>query len=345
MLTDTDSGPAVNPVLANTGAMDASGAAGAAAAQPGMQAPPPQAAAPKPPPPEHTSILSNILHAVGDVLGGPQTRQQVDPQTGAVSNVQLTGRERAVRTAGMYLRAAGAGLAQHGPGAMGKAAAAGAEEEQSFEDKQKDTALAESKNIQSQVLQRATIAHQNNQQLLAQRQFELQGKEFQQRVNDSNRSFDLLAQQNGFQKPQVMVDGKDINGSPGNEEALMKYYTDPAAHKVPDGYSLMYVPTTDENGKVSHTIYQVPIDQMKKPIQVPADYFKQMTGLEPPSSGEVSTTMGGLIGLHSQFIESQLKQAEIKKDNAQTAEATANAKLTGMMTSAATAGAGLSGDA
>lgn len=309
--------------------MDAAGAA-ANAVQP--QQPPPQA--PPPETPHHNSVLSDILHAVGDVLGGPKTRQQVNPQTGAVESVPLTREQRIAGTAGMYLRAAGAGLAQHGPGAIGKAALAGSEEEQSFEQQQKENVLAESKNIQSQILQKAQIAHQNNQQLLAQREFELHGQEFQQRVNDSNRQFAVMAQESGFQKPQIMVDGKDINGTAGNEAALMKYYSDSAAHKVPDGYSLMYVPTTDENGKMTHTVYQVPIDQMKKPVQVSADYFKQMTGLEPPTKGEVTTTMGGLIGLHSQFIESQLKQAQIKtqgteqsKNVAEAGKANAETKL------------------
>lgn len=327
MQTATDQGPTQAPNAQPP--MSVQDAAGAAAQTVAPPTPPPQAAAPpaQAQPPHHNSVLSDILHAVGDVLGGPKTRQQVNPQTGAIENVPLTREQRIGSGIGMYLRAAGAGLAQHGPGAMGKAIMAGSEEEAQTEQRQRENTMAESRNVQGQLLQQATIAHQNNQQLLAQRQFELQGKEFQQRINDSNRQFDMLAQEHGFLRPQIMVDGKDINGAAGNEADMMKYFSDAAAHKQPDGYQLMYVPTTDENGKMSHTVYQVPIDQMKKPVQVSADYFKAMTGLEPPSKGEVTTTYGGLIGLHSQFIESQLKQAQITEAGAKTKEANAQANL------------------
>src|SRR5580704_13330478 len=48
----------------------------------------PAPALPAPAPPQRPpDFLSRVLHAVGDVLGGPRTAQRVNPTTGAIESV------------------------------------------------------------------------------------------------------------------------------------------------------------------------------------------------------------------------------------------------------------------
>lgn len=94
-------------------------------------------AAPPPSPPKRT-LLSDILHAVGDVLGGPKTTQQVNPQTGQIEPVPLSREGRIANTIGIYARGAAAGAAQQGPGAVGKAALAGVQAQQQFQQQQQE---------------------------------------------------------------------------------------------------------------------------------------------------------------------------------------------------------------
>jgi hypothetical protein len=95
------------------------------------------------------SLMSDILHAVGEVLGGPSTTTQVNPQTGAIEKVPLSRSERIANTSSMYLRAMAAGAGQHGPGHLGKAAAAGAQATQQFQQQQQENTLAQSQNVRS----------------------------------------------------------------------------------------------------------------------------------------------------------------------------------------------------
>lgn len=113
--------------------------------------------------PAHHSIMSDILHAIGSVLGGPSTVQTVNPQTGAIEDKPLSRAGRIANTAGIYLRGAAAGAAQHGPAAAGKAALAGAQEQQGFQQQQQENTLAQSKNVQEQLRNQAGIALLNQQ--------------------------------------------------------------------------------------------------------------------------------------------------------------------------------------
>src|SRR5579871_99128 len=84
----------------------------------------------QPPPHQtHTSFLSTLLHAVGDVFQGTPT-QSVDPQTGQVRTNQLTTGQKIGNVVGAALRGAAVGAAATGPGAVGKAALLGIQEEQ-----------------------------------------------------------------------------------------------------------------------------------------------------------------------------------------------------------------------
>ena len=95
--------------------------------------------------------MSDIFHAVGEVLGGPSTQKRVNPQTGVIEEVPLSRSGRIANTIGIYARGAAAGAAQHGPGAVGKAALAGSQEQQQTQQQQTENTLAESKNVQSQL--------------------------------------------------------------------------------------------------------------------------------------------------------------------------------------------------
>ena|ERR1017187_7701423 len=86
----------------------------------------------QPGPNEHRGILSDILHAVGDALGGPSTKQSVDPNTGEVTKTPVSTGQRIAGGIARGIVGAGAGMAQHGPGSVGRSVLAGAEAGQSL---------------------------------------------------------------------------------------------------------------------------------------------------------------------------------------------------------------------
>ncbi len=96
-------------------------------------------------------------------LGGPRTVQRVNPATGAIEEVPLTREGRIANTAGIYLRGAAAGAAQHGPGAVGKAALAGVQEQQQTQQQQQQNTLEDSRNVQLQLRGKASDALINQQ--------------------------------------------------------------------------------------------------------------------------------------------------------------------------------------
>lgn len=272
--------------------------------------------APTPPlqpgPQAHRGILSDILHAVGDALGGPKDRDVVDPATGNVNKVPLSRGERIAGGIARGILGAGAGMSQHGPGSIGRSMQAGAAAEANVEAGQREKTQQESQNVRQGIEQRATIAYHNNQMLMQQREADRMDTEVKAKIADSNRSFALLLQQNGGQQPPILMNGKDINGQPGNEADMMKFFSGADGHKAPDGYSYLYVPTTTEDGKMSHTVYQVPINTMKQPITLSGKDFKDQTGVEPPSP-TVSLTMENLIALRAKKTADDLQQTQEKR--------------------------------
>lgn len=247
-------------------------------------------------PPE--SGLHKLLSAAADLFS-PSTHQELDSNNKMVDVKNTTG-QRVQHGIGDALAIAGSALSGHNYGA----------------DLQKND-QAKTENLQNQqkindeaTLHKATIAYQNNQQLLAQREFDQKQGEVKAGYAKSAQEFALQAQQAGFQQVPIMVNGKDINGKAGNEADMMKYFSDAQAHKQPDGYSLMYVPTVDTDGKVSHTVYQVPVNQMNKPVTLTADQFQSVSGVPAPDNKPVTVPLSGMIALHSQHIESLTKQQQ-----------------------------------
>lgn len=277
---------------------------------------------PTPPPAPHSGILGNILHAVGDALGGPKSRQAVDPATGNIQNQPLSGRERAAGIIARTILGAGAGLGQHGPGAFGRSIVAGADISNRMLQQQRQNTMEESQNVRQGLMDRATIAYHNNQMLLEQRNQDRLDAEAKARIADSNRNFEMVAQQNGFQKPPIMLDGKDINGTSGNEADMMKYFSGAGSHQPPDGYTYLYVPSSDEKGNPTHTVYLAPVNTLNQPVTIDRAAFKQQTGLDAPGKGpDVTLPMKDLIGLRSKFVESNLQQAQTKHAEQETKSA------------------------
>ena len=101
------------------------------------------------PPPEKPSVLSTILHAVGDALGGPKTGEQGQPISTAA---------RTLHGVGTIIQGVAAGAAQHGPGSVGASALAGAQVQQRQAQQEKDNTLANRKQTQEELMNQATTA-------------------------------------------------------------------------------------------------------------------------------------------------------------------------------------------
>lgn len=138
------------------------GGSGAAPPQPPVTA---VATAPQPAPqPPQRSGLSAILAAVGNALGGGATRGQVNPQTGAIEQVNRSTGSKIGSAISTLARGAAAGAAQHGPGATGRAALAGVQAQDEFQQQQEQKLKGESENVrqtqaagQQQLLTQASL--------------------------------------------------------------------------------------------------------------------------------------------------------------------------------------------
>jgi hypothetical protein len=100
-------------------------------------------------PPQKPSVLSTILHAVGDALGGPKTGDQGQPISTAA---------RTLHGVGTIIQGAAAGAAQHGPGSVGASALAGAQVQQRQAQQEKDNTLANRKQTQEELISQAQTA-------------------------------------------------------------------------------------------------------------------------------------------------------------------------------------------
>jgi hypothetical protein len=263
----------------------------------------------QPGPAAHRGILSDILHAVGDALGGPKTQQTVDPATGNIVEKPTSTAQRISQGIARGIVGAGAGIAEHGPGALGRSVVAGANSANQANQQQKENTLKQSENVRQGLEQKATIAYHNNQMLLQQREADRMDTEMRSKIADSNRQFGILAQENGFQKPPIIMGGKDINGQPGNEADMMKYFSDPQNHKAPDGYAYMYVPTTTEDGKAAHEVWLAPINAMKQPVTLTAQQLKDQTGIDSPGAN-ATVLMQDLIALRAKKTADDLQTAQ-----------------------------------
>jgi hypothetical protein len=215
-----------------------------------------------------TSFLSQILHAVGDVLGGPKTAQTVDAN-GNIVNTPLTTGQRARNAIGTAIVGGAAGLSQRGPGAVGRAALAGV---QATQEQQQQN--------HKDLMDSASVAMRNNQWLLQQREFDLRSQEFQRQLIDSDNAIEEHMADVGATKVPIMgADGQDHNGT-AHENELMQWRMN---NKPAPGTS--YVPTAslDAKGNRVYTIYSVPHDSLKD-VRAYSPEESAAMGLPPQTS-------------------------------------------------------------
>lgn len=283
-------------------------------------------APPAPPvaPPQHRSLMADILHAIGEVLGGPSTTRQVNPQTGQIEDVPLSRAGRIANTASIYLRGAAAGAAQHGPAAIGKAALAGVQEQQGVQQQETQNLQDQSKLVSQQLMNRFQIANANNQSLLAWRRYGLESEEEQARIDDADRAFDLQMQQAGAVPVPMLVNGKDVNGG-SDENSIMQWVTQNP--RAPQGFDYVATRSVGADGKQTYTVYQMPHDSLNDMIDVPTADAKAL-GIPVQTKGAtVSLRMRDLMGFRGQYLKQLNDQATLAKTVADTQEAQAGAKL------------------
>lgn len=127
-----------------------------------VQQPQPQVASP--PPQKHG--LAAILAAVGDALGGGATHGQVNPQTGAVEQVNRSTGAKVGSAITTLIRGAAAGAAQHGPGSIGRSAMAGEQSQEDFQQQQQQRLKEQTQNVlETQQNQRANQENERQNQL------------------------------------------------------------------------------------------------------------------------------------------------------------------------------------
>jgi len=163
---------------------------------------PPQEAAPA-----HKGFFSDLLHAVADVFEGPKYGQHVNPQTGAIEQVPLSREQRIGGQISTLLRGAAAGAAEHGPGAVGKAALAGVQSADQARQMQQERLQQQSANV------RATNSAEQ-QKLLTQANL---AKNAQEQVR---MALDIKAKQQELDEHQVAIGAElmKLKSMPGVQE-------------------------------------------------------------------------------------------------------------------------------
>jgi hypothetical protein len=158
-----------------------------AANQPGMTTPAPQPSAP----PKKPSALSEILHAVGNALGGGETTRSVDPKTGAIVETPRSTGSKVGSAVSTLLMGAAAGASQHGPGSIGRSALAGAQTEQEAEDRNARQLQQQSQNVrdtnaanQQALLTQASLAKSNQEMARMAFDYKRAGLEFSKEQAD-----------------------------------------------------------------------------------------------------------------------------------------------------------------
>lgn len=297
----------------------------AAAVQQVVQAPVAQATQ------THRDFASKILGAISDVLGGKSSPQYSRDASGALSTTQHinTRGEQARNIIGTALQGAAAGASQQGPNAEGRAFAAGLGGKMQADQAQDQTKRAQAdqdfETKQKQTLQNAQIANYNNQNLLERRRLDQADKAEQDKLVENQNAVAQRLEAAGAVTPPVIVDGKDINGTAGNEQAMMKYFSDPQNHAVTDGQALMHTYSRDEKGQMIDTVHLVPKDQLKTTMVEPSPEVKKAYAL--PSGTKLS--LGDSITLDTKLKEQGNKEAmdaaTIKEKNANAAQSLASA--------------------
>lgn len=275
----------------------------------------PVQANPAPPPSApvnaHRSLAASIIGAIADTLGGKTHTDLRTNSDGTQTQVQNPNSrtQQIGNIVANALRGGAAGASQRNlaQGALvgGEAAIQGQQSDQ-----------------QNRLLQQASVSKYNNENLMARRKLANSETEQRQTMLDSQNKMRTDLKDAGAQDMSILVDGKDINGTPGNSEAMMKYFSDnPQALQAPEGYSLMHTYSQDADGKPIDTVHQVPVDALKTMVD-PSAEVKKTYGI--PDGTKLS--LGQNVTLQGNIMASQAK-AKAEQDKMDIAKANNETKL------------------
>lgn len=280
------------------------------------------------------SMAAKVLGAISDALGGKTstTGYTTDASGKTVPTVHQNTRGDQIRNIiGSALRGASAGAQVKGPNAGIQGFGQGFQAQQQFGQQQdilkRENANKDFEQQQKTLLNQATIANYNNQTLLERRRIEDTEGEEQNKLLEAQNNMSLALAKADAQPLPVIVNGEDINGKPGNEAEMMKYFSDPNNHKVPEGYALAYTYSKGPDGKLAETVHQVPIENAKQTLVDMPPSMAASLGIKPDQAPKLSVL--DLAGLQAKIAESSKNKAETFKANAEGNKANAEASALG----------------
>lgn len=317
----------------------------------------------------HTAV-GKLYHSVLGALGGStNTDYQPDPETGQVKPVQTPktpGQQWKQIIAGAMTGLAAGATAPRRPGAEGLAGAgagfnAAASRTQAQDQQKRNQAQQQLENMDQATLRKAQLAKMNQDRIMWSRDMRNMDVAEASQFETAMGAVDKQMEEAGAQKMPIMVGGKDINGQPGNANALMQYFSDPKAHQPPDGYHLVKGQKTDFSGlqknakgdwvdekgqpvdlasRTGHYVYAVPDKAMDQMVSIDPGEFEKNTGMHIETQGPVrlklSAYMAGVQNHVKESSEEHLRQSEEQKNRAEAGKASAETKQLGMTSEAAT---------
>jgi hypothetical protein len=307
------------------------------------QAPPQQPQAPPHEDSDHGSFLARLLHAVGEAIA-PSTEQRVNPTTGAIERVPVSGAQRVVGAVGRGLVGAAAGAGAHGPGAVGQAAALGLQAGQEQQQIQQKNLLAQSQNVratneaaqQKQMVQ-ANLAKMSQEQARNALDLKAQGMALDEHQTALANSMQELLNAPGAKLLQHFDSNDEINKhlETVGPQLSKQYAVDLAKNNIrliqspKGGFDAVEVPKGAGEQPIGdgHTIYEVAPDP-KKPGQLTLISH----AADPTMTWDKYQQFNGTsLGAYNSAQESQAKITEQKqagqKDIAEAASAYAEQKL------------------
>jgi hypothetical protein len=261
---DSTTTPQAQTPVASTGAAPAqqpNAAPGTSASPQTPQANDPTGTVSNAPAPVHPSVQrASVLRQVATALaGGPRYTETIDPQSGATvrTQVPLSGRDIGMAIALEALSGSIAGLAQRGPGAEGRATAAGfqqvSEQQQQAQKAQQDAAQQQYQNETQSLVRRANAYEANSRTVLNTAQAERYG------VDSLKDAVSQNAQLLSDYQDQNVVTEAHVSQDDLSAGLASKKYDPTMQIAVPDGW-------TNINGKYEQTFSIVANPAAKVPL-------------------------------------------------------------------------------
>lgn len=292
------SGASYTPVISN---------AATAAEQAGQQMQPPVVQRVLPPVQQHHSTMSKVLHAIGDAIA-PPTRPGINPETGAIEPQKRSTGERVGGLVATLVRGAAAGAAQHGPGAAGKAALAGVQAEQQFQQQQTEN-LDEAAKLKQQQL-RDQFAHVLQQQQFAESTFRLTRLQ----VAADREDADLW---NSMQAQLADNPGNHFLVHLDNFSDLLKSHPELQSQGINlaslhSNNQLRIVPTAEGTKRTGFDVYQISPNWLKQRTSEPFTY-RRAVGRDPKTLEPIYETQTVPAGAQTNEDQWKLKTALAKQ--------------------------------